>query len=488
MRGFFSASSFVLLFFVVSCAQAEEMSWSSWNAQAVSLYKQAQYAKAVDIGQGAVKNAEASFGPDHPNVAVSLNNLAAAYLSLAEYNKAEPLFKRALSIDEKIFGRSHPNAAADRANLEELYKIKPQLKTAQGSFGGSSVLIMEDKSAEGKSASSKPAAGPADKTVVPWDAPYEEWKKAGYADEKPARERASSSNLSGLNKRFKASLAVENGYRADELDWSIAGTIGGDNPNILSELTWSNLESYHIRGEGILEAKKIFYLRGAYDYGWIFDGENQDSDYLLDNRRGEFSRSNNTSKEGKLQDATLGVGYPFNPVGGGENYRLRFIPLIGYSYHQQDLRITDGSQTIPPTGPFQGLDSEYKAYWRGPWIGFDLEINPRKKWKVFGSFEYHWTRYRGEARWNLRDDFQQPLSFRHDTTGQGVYGSAGLAYLASKHWSLYLKAEAIDFSTSSGNDRVYALVTGGNQTTADTQLNVVNWESWAVNAGAKYEF
>ena len=487
MRCFFSASLFVFLFSVVSCAQAEEMNWSSWNAQVVSLYKQAQYAKAADIGQEAVKSAEASFGPDHPKVAVSLNNLAAAYLSMGEYNKAEPLFKRALSIDEKIFGSNHPNVAADRANLDELYKVKPQMKTSQVSSGGSSMLISEDKSAEKKSAP-KPAVTPADKTVVRWDAPYEEWKNAGYADKEQARERASSSNLDGLSKRFKGSLAVENGYRADELSWSIAGTIGGNNPNILSELTWSNLESYHIRGEGVFEAKKIFYLRGAYDYGWIFDGENQDSDYNADDRRAEFSRSNNKSKEGKLQDATLGIGYPFNPVGGGSEYDLRFIPLVGYSYHQQDLRITDGSQTIPPTGPFYGLDSEYKAYWRGPWIGFDLEIKPRKKWKVFGSFEYHWYRYRGEARWNLRKDFQQPLSFRHDTTGQGVYGSAGLAYLASKHWSFYLKAEAIDFSTESGLDKVYAIITGGNQTTSDTQLNVVNWESWAVNAGAKYEF
>ena len=41
-------------------------------------------------------------GPDHPNVAKSLNNLAEVYRAEGRYADAEPLYKRALTIQEKV--------------------------------------------------------------------------------------------------------------------------------------------------------------------------------------------------------------------------------------------------------------------------------------------------------------------------------------------------------------------------------------------------
>jgi len=41
---------------------------------------------------------EKAFGPSHPIVAASLNNLAQLYNAQGRYMEAEPLFKRALSI------------------------------------------------------------------------------------------------------------------------------------------------------------------------------------------------------------------------------------------------------------------------------------------------------------------------------------------------------------------------------------------------------
>ncbi len=43
-------------------------------------------------------------------------------------------------------------------------------------------------------------------------------------------------------------------------------------------------------------------------YSWIFDGENQNSDYAGDDRMLEFSRSNNNSDEGNMLDASFGIG------------------------------------------------------------------------------------------------------------------------------------------------------------------------------------
>lgn len=41
----------------------------------------------------------------------------------------------------------------------------------------------------------------------------------------------------------RTSLSLDAGFRSDDLDWSIAGDADGNNPNILSELTWENIKS-----------------------------------------------------------------------------------------------------------------------------------------------------------------------------------------------------------------------------------------------------
>ncbi len=54
---------------------------------------------------------EESYGPDHPNVAESLNNLARLLEATNRLGEAEPLFRRALAIDEPSFGPDHPDVA-----------------------------------------------------------------------------------------------------------------------------------------------------------------------------------------------------------------------------------------------------------------------------------------------------------------------------------------------------------------------------------------
>jgi tetratricopeptide (TPR) repeat protein len=54
---------------------------------------------------------EKALGPDHPDVAASLNNLAELYRAQGQYAQAEPLYKRSLAIVEKALGPDHPNVA-----------------------------------------------------------------------------------------------------------------------------------------------------------------------------------------------------------------------------------------------------------------------------------------------------------------------------------------------------------------------------------------
>ena len=60
---------------------------------------------------------EKALGPDHPDTATALNNLAELYYSMGDYAKAEPLYQRALKIDEKALGPDHPDTATALNNL-----------------------------------------------------------------------------------------------------------------------------------------------------------------------------------------------------------------------------------------------------------------------------------------------------------------------------------------------------------------------------------
>ena len=64
---------------------------------------------------------EKALGSNHPDVAISLNNLAGLYETQGRYADAEPLYKRSLAIWEKALGPNHPNVATSLNNLALLY-------------------------------------------------------------------------------------------------------------------------------------------------------------------------------------------------------------------------------------------------------------------------------------------------------------------------------------------------------------------------------
>jgi tetratricopeptide (TPR) repeat protein len=64
-------------------------------------------------------------GEEHPDVALSLNNLALLYKSQGHYAEAEPLYMQALEITERSLGANHPNTVTIRKNLQDL-RDKPQ--------------------------------------------------------------------------------------------------------------------------------------------------------------------------------------------------------------------------------------------------------------------------------------------------------------------------------------------------------------------------
>jgi tetratricopeptide (TPR) repeat protein len=74
---------------------------------------------------------EKSYGPEHPKVAIRLNNLALLLQATNRLGEAEPLMRRALEIDEKSYGPEHPNVARDLNNLAQLLQATNRLGEAE---------------------------------------------------------------------------------------------------------------------------------------------------------------------------------------------------------------------------------------------------------------------------------------------------------------------------------------------------------------------
>jgi hypothetical protein len=289
-------------------------------------------------------------------------------------------------------------------------------------------------------------------------------------------------------------LGIKTGVRIDRLDWNIAANLAGTNPNILSELTWEDLEIFQVGIDGRLITGKNrragFYLRGHINYGWILDGQGHDSDFLDDNRTNEFSRSTFVTSDDDVFDASIGAGVQWRFW----RQLLSLALLSGFAHHEQNLRMTDGVQIIdrishsPELGPFPEwlqLNSTYAARWWGPWAGVDVELRPHPRFSALGTLEYHWGNYRADADWNLRNDFAHPVSFRHEAdNASGIVVTFAGRYLFARNWALELTLGYQQWKAKNGIDLTFF----ADGATGATKLNEVNWESHAATAGVSYIF
>ena len=101
------------------------------NESGVYLNDRAQYAAAEPLHRQALKIDEQSFGPDHPKVAIRLNNLAQVLQDTNRLVEAEPLMARVVTIFEKSLGENHPNVATALNNLAQLLKATNRLAEAE---------------------------------------------------------------------------------------------------------------------------------------------------------------------------------------------------------------------------------------------------------------------------------------------------------------------------------------------------------------------
>ncbi len=293
--------------------------------------------------------------------------------------------------------------------------------------------------------------------------------------------------LVGQPLSLSLSTEVGVGYRLDNANWNIAGPY--NTPNVLSELSWKDLNSVQVYGGGRLQGISRFYGRGTFDYAWILSGKNQDSDYNGDNRTLEYSRSTADAGKGHLFDVSVAVGLP---VVSFQAFAVSGVG--GYSYHEQKLCLYDGVIQICTKNPdyegrkMEGLDSHYTNRWSSPFVGVDFWIS-YKGVTLIGEWEHHFACFSGRGHWNLRQDYVD--YFRDNTDSASGSRSALKAFM--QVWGPFELGVLVEYCTMQGLGGRSEVDVGRFEVdysgqvlerivTLQTAFNQVNWHSFRVTA------
>jgi tetratricopeptide (TPR) repeat protein len=98
------------------------------------LHHQGDLAGARPLYERALAIRERALGPDRRHTAWSLHNVAGLLLAQGDLAGARPLFERALAICEKVLGPDHPNTATCLSGLAFLLKAQGDLAAARPLF------------------------------------------------------------------------------------------------------------------------------------------------------------------------------------------------------------------------------------------------------------------------------------------------------------------------------------------------------------------
>jgi len=324
-----------------------------------------------------------------------------------------------------------------------------------------------------------------------------------------------NSDLEAVYNLDKLSLRASGGYRSDKLDWNIASDLPGTaTPNIASESKSDKLQIYQYQiGATIpvftIQEKKVISYKPYYldtvklqqqnlyfdisaGKGNVNSGKNENSDYDGNNRTLAFSRYNSDSS-GSVKDYQASLNYEvaikyFDWISS-------VTPAVGYSQYEQNLRMTNGAQTIsststttsrtpPNAGPLQGLSDTYNTKWKGPFIGIGLKTIYNDTHSFALTYQYHKTDFSADGNFNLRDDLKHPKSFTQKSDGSGKEINLEYGYRIFENLTFNLNL----------NYRIYKLEGGkikfnnADNTSTSQKLNEVNWTSMAAMAGLIFNF
>jgi CHAT domain-containing protein/Flp pilus assembly protein TadD len=101
------------------------------NDQGLAQYRQGKPKEATALLEKALALRRRLYHTDHPDLAVSLNNLGSVLEARGDYDRAEPLLREALALRRRLFPKDHPDLAQSLTNLGGVLRRRGDLAGAE---------------------------------------------------------------------------------------------------------------------------------------------------------------------------------------------------------------------------------------------------------------------------------------------------------------------------------------------------------------------
>src|SRR3569833_290322 len=242
----------------------------------------------------------------------------------------------------------------------------------------------------------------------------------------------------------KLQISLSTGRQVEDFNWSIAGNISGQSPNVLSEVKWKNVSGQNYATALQWNACKKIIITGGYSRVSIGSGDVSDIDYTADNRTQPNYNQKFSDNKGNSPAWFAGAGYAFI-----NNNQVSLIPFVGYGINRQSLYIVD------LTGQFPDLNSSYDTQWKGPFLKIRSSIKIWHALKLAGDVTYNQVTYSALGDWNLIGQFQHPVSYRHSAKGYGLNAGANLVYNITANIGIHAGYSYFNWETGNGIDQLY---------------------------------
>lgn len=299
------------------------------------------------------------------------------------------------------------------------------------------------------------------------------------------------------------SLDIKAGWRRDSLDWKLknlhSSYVSGD---VDDRIFFKDIDSYTISGQAKWVSSE-YYIRVSAEYGLTDKGRAHEhfkiDSPLLFGPIG-VETSDPIKRRSEVYDFDAAVGYPFAFC----NCRLSIIPLIGFSFHRQHLRVKSpessyydsydsynmssssffsnhssssffvssdnpfigfpssdpfGSSSDPQIASALGLSnphrtSTYRFTWYGFYLGADIAYAMDSCWTLFWNTEFHFLDncHRKRKSWTgvyFVDDYHEK-GFAY-----GFNNSVGVNYYMCNSWYGTISVDFNWWKAHSHRDELY---------------------------------
>lgn len=297
-------------------------------------------------------------------------------------------------------------------------------------------------------------------------------------------------------------LNFEAGYRRDSIGWS--AQVPACDPIFKSSSRFKDIDIFQLGLHGRTNLGCNVYLRGAFSWGWILDGDLDEKFELFTSPLASVSevdidavtattRSDNVLDGRFVLDFSVALGYPFYFC----DCTMAVAPVIGYSFDEQNLRIDSGenfdlTHVDGVLVPFQGsgcCDDKFISRWYGPFIGVDFVYRPCGDcWSLYAELEYHFARHKAKRHAGHGGEFFDAF----DSTARHAHGwvfGAGADYDFNGCWTVGLSVKVQDW----GATRRHRECDDGSDFSEIFSCNPrvkshVDWHSFAINLTLGREF